>query len=314
MNNKTLLFITLLLSLLLSQGCTGKTIDQFPDADIVYQANEREQGILGFINGDGSNNVLIEVDFFANLPSWSSDGSILFFSQIPGDQAYIPTRIGDLSTVRQGKTITRCRKGTVVGSDIHPYLDTFQVVISNGFEINLIDAIKCRKIKTFIDYKDTNLAIASMSISRDGSILLFSEHSYNTADFKGKEFAIKKMDLVTGNVETIGQGASPILSPDNRKVAYVWYDGFYLMDSDGSNTKRTIKYLAGEKTGSWISFFSLPPSPHWSPDGEWLVYHKCNKAVTRSCSPPSEFGIYKFNVLDGKEYKLVDGGLYPYWK
>jgi Tol biopolymer transport system component len=58
-----------------------------------------------------------------------------------------------------------------------------------------------------------------------------------------------------------------------------------------------------------------PPKPIWSPDGNWLVYHKCElEDPERECLYLEDYVIYKVNVHTGEEVKIIEGGLNPYWR
>ncbi len=59
-----------------------------------------------------------------------------------------------------------------------------------------------------------------------------------------------------------------------------------------------------------------PPIPSWSPDGEWLVYHKCTVPVEigASCTYAEDYAIFIVNVATGEETLLIEGGLNPYWR
>ncbi|HMB23559.1 MAG TPA: hypothetical protein VKP08_12035 [Anaerolineales bacterium] len=52
----------------------------------------------------------------------------------------------------------------------------------------------------------------------------------------------------------------------------------------------------------------------WSPDGKWLVYHKWVGTDYNTGTDPSSNAIYKLNIKTGEEIKILDGGIYPYWR
>jgi hypothetical protein len=62
-----------------------------------------------------------------------------------------------------------------------------------------------------------------------------------------------------------------------------------------------------------------PPIVSWSPDGQWLVYHVYNESLkikqrSRPFSFIQPYSIFKVNVATGNETKIIDGGMYPYWR
>ena len=58
------------------------------------------------------------------------------------------------------------------------------------------------------------------------------------------------------------------------------------------------------------AFRPVPPRPRWSPDGKWLIYHRCDGY---SCVV-DENAIYKVEISTGKEEKVIDGGAFPDWR
>jgi len=74
---------------------------------------------------------------------------------------------------------------------------------------------------------------------------------------------IYTMNADGSNVQRIGQGMDPALSPDGTRVAYAQWDnpaGIYVMNADGSGATQV---LAVEK----------PQGPMWSPDGTKILFY-----------------------------------------
>jgi Tol biopolymer transport system component len=85
---------------------------------------------------------------------------------------------------------------------------------------------------------------------------------------------------------------------------------------NGEGMKLLVEYASPEEGRSHEEW---PPLPVWSPDGEWLAYHKCilDPGPKVDCSEPSDginFSIFVVNVDTGHEKKVIDGGLNPYWR
>ncbi len=77
-----------------------------------------------------------------------------------------------------------------------------------------------------------------------------------------------------------------------------------------------VEYVSPEEGRSVEEW---PPLPVWSPDGEWLAYHKCilDPGPKVDCSDTSDginFSIFMVNVDTGLEEKVLDGGLNPFWR
>jgi Tol biopolymer transport system component len=52
-------------------------------------------------------------------------------------------------------------------------------------------------------------------------------------------------------------------------------------------------------------------TPSWSPDGEWLVYHRCK--ILRGCTWENSI-IFKVSSNGGGEEIVISGGEFPNWK
>jgi hypothetical protein len=130
-------------------------------------------------------------------------------------------------------------------------------------------------------------------------------------------FSIVVFDLATKEYRFIDYGLSPSFSPDGEWVAYSGItEGIYIARRDGSENQKLVNYENPEfGGGGWFTQMDWPPKPVWSPDGNWLVYHKCElEGTERSCNRLGYYVIYKVNVHTGEEVKIIEGGLNPYWR
>lgn len=88
------------------------------------------------------------------------------------------------------------------------------------------------------------------SWTKDGKKIIFSSHRVKEAEYIYRESEIYLVDIATGDIEVLtsrrGPDYNPIVSPDNKLVAYMGYDftddtyinaKFYLMNLDGSNDR-----------------------------------------------------------------------------
>jgi len=286
-------------------------VPAFPDTDIVY-LNNLSRTELGFVNQDGSAKQFIEMGPRLSKSVWSADGKTLYLLEtgqgVDGG--------GDISIWKEGKRKHTCIDPDWVGftnfAGFIPSSRSRAIVTSHYFQIWLIDIQKCQKIEVLVDkidsyYNDIRIDIYGGSLSPDGKYLLYTKEVLH---YGGKyEYSILKLDLVTRETISIGEGINPRWSPDGSKVAYLQLDGIYVMLADGTQPRRIIThdFLDDPNLGS---FSIITPEPNWSPDGEWLIYHLW---IHRS---PGNNGadIFKLNIASGEEIKVADDGLYPYWR
>lgn len=154
--------------------------------------------------------------------------------------------------------------------------------------------------------------------SKDGKILVYDKLSY---DYYSKSAAnilwdlgasptiVEKSEIWIKNLETgenilIGNGYQPVLSPDDKKIAYVKYSldakscSIWIMDIDGSNQVQ----ITDAKKGYALN-------PCWSPDGEKIVFQSTKK-------DKKDADIYIVDIDGDNSIQLTknkSSDMEPYW-
>lgn len=301
--------ILLILSLFLF-GCVTKQVE-FPQADIVYQAidfldyGESTNKLVSFINADGSNDVIIPLQIRPSHPVFSiEDGGLLFL------HAKDPTSVFGYA----GKPVFLTTSGKYKTCDIpgggYDYSfaipDTGDILVNSDYGLVSVDINTCEVVKTFVELNDeiSFRLIASAHISQLGSKIVFA------ADWgvRGAKTMARIMilDLQTGEIaEMPFTGGNPTLSPDDLQLAYMGIDGIYVSDIQSQKSRLLVPVDLRP-----VELAERSPYPFWSPDGKWLVYHKCTNNL---CYRLEDFSIFKVNVATGEETKIKDGGMFPIW-
>ncbi len=88
-------------------------------------------------------------------------------------------------------------------------------------------------------------------------------------------------------------------------------NGIYVVEIASGAARRLVEYYKGTDDGKDFDLSIPPAAPRWSPDGAWLIYHKCK--LRSYCQGVEDYSIFKVNVETGVESKVVDGGLFPDW-
>lgn len=306
LTNVTRALIGVLLCLLAS-GCVTSQPERFPDTDIVYEAGLPSKPQVGYINADGSNSQALATDTYVAKPVWSADGKTLYVLQWSGTGV----ETGYISTWREGKARHVCKNYwavTAIGAIIAEADSTRAVVNNAGYQLLLVDLERCLELKKYVDVtNDKGKNIMGGSLSSDGKRLLYAEVSDRQSSHT--KYTLKILDIDTGGTSEVGEGTNPAWSPDAKWITYIKLDGIYVMASDGSQPRRLIEYNSAEELFP-NNFASGSPSPRWSPDGKWVIYHRCAGV----CKYLTDSSIFKVEVATGKETKIVEGGAYPFWR
>jgi hypothetical protein len=293
------------------QSSWGKPV---PHNEIVYQASNNYTKIglpqyqLGFIQADGENNQIVEIDRRFDKPVWSINGIFLYgLSDGKADYLGYPA-YWDIDSGRFGICTNLPFYDLIQGSENAE--KPHEVIIQHVWEISLFDIIQCKRVKTFVNYSEDpgGFAIAGFSYQSITQELVYGliENPY-----KDRKYYIKKLDIKTGEEVTLVEGINPVWSPDGKYIAYIGLDGLYVMDASGSDRLQLVKRFFFDSKTKAGSPWSPTPIPRWSPDGEWVIYHRCN---TEKICTIDEAHIYKIRSRGGPEELILVGGKYPSWR
>lgn len=162
------------------------------------------------------------------------------------------------------------------------------------------------------DQKD----VGEPNLDPSGKFLYWSEdvtpgnHFEYNKDPNGTIYAIKKLNIETGEIETLisgnGGACRPQISPDGKLMAYVRrvrnHSTLFLYNMNTGETWPVYDGLSKDQQETW-AIFGVYPNFNWLPDNQHIVLWANGK-------------IWKLNTLDGKasnipfsvnaEYQLVD--------
>ena len=319
------------LSLLLLAGCglSGPVPDRFPDADIVFQVTTlllgEDEGRVGFVRADGTEVSYLDLGKVAFrggshalraemgplvLPVWTSDGSTLVFRGL-----HAPLYRGPLLAVRAGESAVVCpvepgaERPSLAADQEHMVID----LVGSGWRLGLYSLSNCLRSEG-----GQALTLYPISPERNPGYGALSPRG-DTLAYVGvdpgppREQAVILRDVSTGLEKVVAHGSSPTWSANGGWLAYRGADGIHVVEADGSDDRRVVEYVSPEEG---MSYENWPPLPSWSPDGKWIVYHKCTLPTDPKthCDLVQDYSIFKVNVETGKEVKILDGGLNPYWR
>lgn len=310
------MILRFLCSIMILTSCTSSKTVEYPDTEIIYQASDNELigekpfNAIGFVNSDGTDSLILPIDYTGKVlqPSISEDGEFLYFHTSLFNPDRIEEAFGIAHSLRTNRHVKSCSNKNGTNWFIFSYPGTDDIVFASGVDIRLVNPRNCKVLQTLMKLSDDRSVIRGFSISAQGDFIVFGKSTNVNGE---NEFSIERYNLSDQSIKPILiDGINPIISPDNRKIAYLGDSntgvGICITDLDGSHHRLILHLSASNGINS-----AIPPVPIWSPDGKWLVYHKC---VRGECEKRSDFNIYKVNVDTGVESLVITGGLYPIWR
>jgi Tol biopolymer transport system component len=220
-----------------------------------------------------------------------------------------------LSFWREGKEMSTCKEKWKGGIDIIPVNGSLNLALTlqySGKQLVLADLDQCKDLVTYLDYLgEKSKSIYGFSFSKDNKKILYTE--LDNANIAMPNYRIYIYDVATQKKTELFIGGYASLSPDMKEIAFTAFDGIYVSKVDGSQKLRIVDYDAKLVGSNITDFEKIPPRPVWSPDGKWLIYHKC-MMYNHNCNEADNYSIFKNEIATGKEIKIIDRGLNPYWR
>jgi hypothetical protein len=307
-------------------GCNCRVTEPLPAADIVFQTatSDDRPYSLGFLGADGENLKYIEVRLYIGgapiYPAQTSDGTLLAFCGSHGSSDPMSAITSEGHLVKYEGF---CGGG---GSRIAPVRGSHQVVIAEPYTGG-----SHKDIKSHIQLLDLDAKVVAQTYLTTTGVYLEvgtnALHDANLIYVRGweEEGGHSIEELVSLNTETQEETvlvseekdrlASPAISPNGQWVAYTTDDGIYVVSVDGGEPWRVVEAcVEWRDSGGYDWWIAWPPAPSWSPDSQWLVYHRCTRPCSESCQDTEDYSVFKTNVGTGEEVLLVEGGLNPYWR
>lgn len=305
---KNLLFSFVLCGLL--GACSLWPAQKFtpPQQEIVYQAiqdgmeEDRYATLVGFINLDGTKNTLVDVGFRAGLPVYSREmqGLLFHVGRVNSVDIDPGATGGDMYFLTNQGKIKKCK--IYANWFVVPTSESniaFVHSLEYSVKLQLIDITTCSVTKTLLERRDINAA----SLSQSGKLVAF-DAGYTFPDLTTAIYVMSIDEAIPQKI--IDHGLRASISPDDSQIAFVWDDGIYISKIDGSDQIKIVP-LSYTESRSEVTLF---PFPQWSPDGRYLIYHKCNNS---DCYRLRDFSMYKFDLETWVESKIADNGLFPTW-
>lgn len=317
------IFLILLLFSLLTVSCdptrdrisTGNLQIKLPDADIVFQTIEKQEGnelgkeILAFLSlTDGA---ITKIDFGRNLmtPHYINSDTLVSLNK----WGYPGTIIGYSGNVFiiKGNTFLHCDTVVTTGRDLLPYKENFLIISEK--KINLVSSEDCSLQKVIISEDelsdfDTGAEISSYSLSKNGDFLIVSLYIDN-------KLSLENINLSTkSHKEYKENGINPSISPDQSQIAYLGRDGIHLMGIDGENNILLVPYETNYNDESANFWRDNLPIPNWLNDGTKIIYHKCIQPLNKPCDDISDYNIFEFDLKTSTEILLIKGGINPSYR
>jgi len=285
--------------------------EQYPDTDLVFLGKNS----IGFVNDDGSNAVYIPITIH---DYWDRIG-IIWRPVITGDNQTLIMKVG--YNYYYAHTID--------------YLAIWQVgeypLICAQWGQQLLPLLASDQKHIFIQSERglSLYALDSCGMNSQPEEVYEGIHGIPSPDMRYVAYTVSRQDsfedpslvileLASHTEHAVIAGDFPSWSFDSKRLAYVGKDGIYIYNV----TEDTPPYMVVDYKNpvrdtdpaySEVNGFP-PPEVSWSPDGEWLVYHKWDEPGNYTQAYPDRFAVFKLNLETGEETKIIADGMYPYWR
>ncbi len=306
--------------LLLLTSCVPQRVTGVPNADIVFQTmyTGNETATLGFIDADGSN--LTHIEFRLSgampaLPTWTPDGEYLLFRKL-----YQIRHVGDLFAITSDGRVKAYETELAFGDDAAAvtkdgrYAVVHEAGDPNGKEhLYLLNLSSGKVEQTYVTGVMEGYVECGTN-ALHGSKLVYVYQELINNETHG-ELVLRDLDAGAETILVSGRMIiKPAISPDGRWIAYTTEDGIHIVSTDGSENHQIVATAVLRMTGTGFTWDYSPPVPSWSPDSQWIVYHRCTLPGKQWCNELSHYSIFKANIETGEEVFLVEQGLNPYWR
>ena len=182
-----------------------------------------------------------------------------------------------------------------------------EVVVNGTWDIVVMELPECEVVQTLVDYSNDpgKYDIAGFSYAPATGELVYG---LVINPYKERKYQLIHFDTNSGKQMELAEGINPSWSPDGTQIAYLGLDGLYVVSADGQGNKQLVNqpFFTPWRAGSpW----DPTPQPRWSPDGKFLIYHRCDNdeiCMTKDAK------IYKIPSEGGVE-ELIVSGKYSSW-
>jgi Tol biopolymer transport system component len=298
-----------------------------PDLPIVFQRNDfyTSQPELGFINEDGQDLSFrtVNTEVFPSIysPVWIAKNRTIAFRNIDRDI---------LHTISEAGYLTGYGEIYHFSGVLSPIENSSDVIVVSGDEnavkIQRINFSNSRDAETYLSIPRGKLKImiGNHALSQNFLVYLHDVILNSTTEDMISEIILLNVETQESQILASEKGNyyktgffAPSISPNGKWVVYTASDGLYLINLERNSSHCIVKakfnypFSAGD---TWVNWRNLPPIPSWSPDSQWIVYHRCMLPLPTPCKNVADFNIYKVNIETGEEILLVEGGLNPYWR
>ena len=290
------------LAILLLAGCSRIHIDQDKLKDIIFQSRKPgEWETISFVDPDGQSKLVYESGRAFLLSVWSDDGKRLFGL---ADETYhgLPASL----EIENGK-FKKCKLGYYYqqiqgAANIE---NPLEVILMDAGGLYLYDINTCEELERLVYHWDNIGGIRMFHFSYSpirNTVVYGIVKDYHD----DRHYEIISLNLGDGQSQLLGEGINPSWSSDGEKIAYFGTDGsLYIMNPDGSEPQKKVDKKFFDAWGTLPP--RLTPIIQWSPDGKWLVYHRCEDGFSENCN------VYKFNIQENTEDLLIIDAMYPDW-